>query len=255
MNKEKALQLQNVTILFDSAWDTYKRYFKTLLSINFIPVIVGVLVLSVFSMIGDFEQISGYLTRSDFMGIFALVFGVSIISVVVSSLNYIAQVVVLGHSDNDTKISAVEAYGIASKMLFSYLWLMILAGLIVFLGFLLLVVPGIVFSVWFIFASFFLILKGEKGKEALRKSKRHVKGIWTEVFIRLIVAAFLGLLLSVAVAVFKSFLISVSSGSINSYSMDMIFDFLYSLVVTPYFMVYIYELYKDVVNANESVIE
>ncbi|MCF7865221.1 MAG: hypothetical protein K9M11_01835 [Candidatus Pacebacteria bacterium] len=271
MNKEKALRLQNVTILFDIAWETYKKYFKVLLKLNILPVIIVLTGLSIFSMIDDFEDISKYLDKYDFIMIAALILGVVVISVVVSSLNYIAQITVLNQSSikdsekyetegdatdiKSTEVTLFGAYSVASKLLFPYFWIMLLTGLLILIGFVLLVVPGVVFSIWFVFASFFLVFEGKRGKSALQMSKRYVRGIWFEVFLRLVVAALLGLLLNIALATFKGFMGSVASDVTDTTSLNLFLDFIYQLVITPYFVVYMYELYRDVVKANEPILE
>lgn len=278
MNKEKAAHLQNVTILFDSAWDTYKKHFQTLLKINFLPVIVGMATLAAFGLAGDFTKIGIYLDKADVIGVIGLVLGVSVITVVVSSLNYIAQVVALGNEWTNSAPSAkpnaapsvFAVYDRASHLLFPYFWIMIMAGLSIFVGFVFFIVPGLVFAVWFAFSSFFLILGNGKANEtdakddaenqgggfrgiaALKMSKLYVRGIWSEVLIRLIVAAFLGLLLNIALAIFKSFVADIMHAPMYSASINNFLDFAYTLLVTPYFVVYAYELYMDVMHAHES---
>lgn len=254
MNKEKAKHLQNVTILFDMAWDTYKKYFRTLMKINVIPVIVGLMAVSIFSMVGDFENIARYLAKYDFILAGALVLGVASITIVVASLNYIAQISVISGGvshETDKTISVWLAYKNASRLLFPYFWVMILTGLIILAGVLLLVVPGIVFSVWFAFSAMILILGNERGVDALKKSKRYVRGIWFEVFLRFLAIAALSLLLNVALGIFKAFIDDV----LVAIQMEarLVIDFIYQLVVTPYFVVYGYELYKDIVKAHETV--
>ncbi len=198
----------------------------------------------------------------------------AIITLFVSSMNYIAQVVTIGSEWTDaapsrSAPSVFEVYNRAAKLLFPYFWVMVLAGLAIVLGMVLLIVPGVVFAVWFAFSSFFLILGNGKagadangisdaanahveGVAALKMSKRYVRGIWFEVFVRLAIAALLGLLLNIALAIFKSFVASMMTASVYSAALNNFIDFAYALAVTPYFVVYAYELYMDVMHAHES---
>jgi hypothetical protein len=73
------------------------------------------------------------------------------------------------------------------KMLFKFSILDILIGLIVTVGFILLIVPGILFWVWFYFAGFELITKGTGVGQSLGNSKRLVSGRFWVVFGRLII--------------------------------------------------------------------
>jgi hypothetical protein len=254
MKNDKAIRLQNVTILFDTAWNTYKKYFEVLLKVNYIPVIIGMSAVSLFTFVGGFESFAAYLTKPDFIDIIGLVFGVTTITIVTISVNYIAQVIALSRSTDVDGGGAVSIYSIykeASGKLFPYFWVMILCGLIIVGGMILLIVPGIIFSVWFAFSSFTFIVGNEKGAAALKKSKQYVRGIWLEVFLRFIAAALLAFLLSAALGVLRGFVedVFIEGAATTSH----VLDFIYQLVVTPYFVVYSYELYKDVVRVNEEM--
>ncbi len=63
----------------------------------------------------------------------------------------------------------------------AYIATSILMGLIVFIGFLLLVIPGVIFMVWFYFATFFVVLEKSGPINALKKSRELVKGYFWPV--------------------------------------------------------------------------
>lgn len=63
-------------------------------------------------------------------------------------------------------------------------WVSILVGLAVFGGTLLFIIPGIIFAVWFFFASYIAILENVRGTKALSESKKLVSGMWWSVFWR-----------------------------------------------------------------------
>lgn len=98
-------------------------------------------------------------------------------------------------------ISFKDTFAASWKMLFKFSILDILIGIIVTLGFLLLIIPGILFWVWFYFAGFELITKGKGVMESLGSSKKLVSGCFWGVFGRLIVfglfSALAGFLVSV----------------------------------------------------------
>ena len=62
----------------------------------------------------------------------------------------------------------------------------VMAGLIVALGFLLLVIPGIIFLVWYQFSMSVLVVEEKKGVPALKASKDLVTGRWFSVFWRIV---------------------------------------------------------------------
>ena len=58
----------------------------------------------------------------------------------------------------------------------------ILAGLIVALGFLIFIIPGVIFAVYYMFTSYVVVLRNESGIEALSYSKSLVQGQWWRMF-------------------------------------------------------------------------
>ena len=71
----------------------------------------------------------------------------------------------------------------------SYSWVLFLVGIITVLGFVLLIIPGIIFYVWYSVATYVFVFEDVKGMSALKKSKELVKGYWWPVFGRLFVFA------------------------------------------------------------------
>ena len=51
-------------------------------------------------------------------------------------------------------------------------------------GYVLLIIPGVIFSIWFSLAAFILIGENITGMNALLKSKKYVEGYWGSVFWR-----------------------------------------------------------------------
>lgn len=84
-----------------------------------------------------------------------------------------------------------------SERLVDYFIVSILYGLIVFGGLLLLVVPGIIWSVRFSFATFYVIDKKMKPVEALKASYAATKGMFWDLFLFMIAIGLLNLLGSI----------------------------------------------------------
>lgn len=72
-----------------------------------------------------------------------------------------------------------------------------LRGLILLVGFILLVIPGVIFLVWFTFSHFEVVLTGAGIKESLSRSKALVAGKFWKVLGRLIVFGLFQLLIQV----------------------------------------------------------
>ena len=58
----------------------------------------------------------------------------------------------------------------------------ILAGLIVLLGMVIFIIPGVIFSVYYMFTTYVVVLRNESGIDALSYSKSLVQGQWWRMF-------------------------------------------------------------------------
>lgn len=82
------------------------------------------------------------------------------------------------------------------KLIVPTLIVSILSGLAVLAGLLLLVIPGIIFSIWFAFSFYVVVLDSKEGTEAMRESKKLVTGRWFATFVRLFIPSLLFLIVS-----------------------------------------------------------
>lgn len=112
----------------------------------------------------------------------------------------------------------------------SLLWVTVLVSLVVLGGYILLIIPGVIFSVWFIFATYVYIFEGIKGTAALKRSKQLVQGYWWPVLGRII-------------------LVGIASWALVSF-IKFIGPILNMFFVAPFIMVYMSELYKDLVRVK-----
>jgi hypothetical protein len=94
-----------------------------------------------------------------------------------------------------------DSFEFAGARLLSLLWMSILVAVLVAIGFILLVIPGIYLAVCFAVAVPVLMSEGETGFAALRRSRQLVSGRWWATFGRLIVAGFVTFLVSVVLGV------------------------------------------------------
>lgn len=77
-----------------------------------------------------------------------------------------------------------------------YFWVTFLKGLMVLGGFILLIIPGIIFSVWFCLVEYAFVFEGKKGFSASWRSKELVKGYGWAVLGRLLAFMFLAMIIS-----------------------------------------------------------
>lgn len=121
-------------------------------------------------------------------------------------------------------------FGETLKFAWNKLWafslLSIVVGLITSIGFILLIVPGILFLVWYHFSSFEFMTKNVGIKAAMGGSKKLVSGKFWPVFGRLIIFGIFGILIQAVLS-----LIPLSLGNI----IQPLFG---GLLILPYFLLY-----------------
>jgi len=129
-------------------------------------------------------------------------------------------------SVNEQSVGVKQSLAISWKKLASFFWVSFLSGLAVLGGYILFIIPGIIFSVWFTFSVFVFICEGLKGTSALKRSKQLVQGYWWPIFGRIVVLGIITLLIS---------WIKFFGPILNIFFM------------APFSIVYMYTLYKDLV--------
>ncbi len=83
-----------------------------------------------------------------------------------------------------------------------FLWISILVGIITLGGLILVIIPGLIFSVWYFFSRYSFAIDGMRGYAALDNSKKLVQGRFWQIVWRLIVTnIFYGLVLIVIVGI------------------------------------------------------
>jgi hypothetical protein len=84
-----------------------------------------------------------------------------------------------------------DMYRFALSRFGSILWVTVLTALAILGGFILLVIPGILFGVRFAFSPVVLVVEDERGTKAMRRSWRLAKGRFWKIFGTVLLAAFL----------------------------------------------------------------
>jgi len=98
-------------------------------------------------------------------------------------------------------VSVGEAYRRGAKFLFPYLFVGILSGIIIGGGFLLFIIPGVLFALWFGLAPYILISENTRGMDALLKSKAYVSGHVLSVLGRVLVLLLVAIVASAVLSI------------------------------------------------------
>ena len=238
--------------LFKQTWEIYTAKLDVLLILFILPFLANLgaglfnrnqttgssgLSGSIFntSMSGNSAHYSG--------GTVAAVFVAVVIFVLVSLWIQAATIFVIDSSE--TKPSASDALAKGWPLVLPMFVVALLTGLAILGGLILLIIPGIIFAVWFIFSNLIVVLEGKRGTEALKASKSLVTGRWGAVFGRfvLLVLSILAILIVIGIvaALFRGLGFVVSA----------VFS---SFLITPLEAIFLYVLYKDL-KANPQLAE
>lgn len=230
--------MRGPTELFKDAWALFSNHATLFLSIYAIPAVLTL-------VYGFFIAL---VSAPDFAEQFALVvlpFTVALtaVLVVVSVISGVALIKAVSAPEETT---LATAYKFGLEQLWSYLWVSILVGLTILVGFVLFIIPGIIFVIWYSFSYFTLVLEGKRGTEAMKASRAYVKGRWWAVFGRMfalfivimLAAMLLGVLLQMLVPVSKEMMDAIASIS--------------NIVLVPFSIAYTYLMYTDVRRMTEA---
>ena len=139
-----------------------------------------------------------------------------------------------------------ESIAFALRRFRSIIWIVILGGFLTVLGFLLLVVPGVYLAVAFAVALPVLMTEGLRGRKALGRSRRLVKGRWWRTAILLVVA---GLLVSIVGGAITAAVSALTFGSPDDpvlvFVVGALAGTVAALVTTPFSAAYHTVLYFD----------
>jgi hypothetical protein len=123
----------------------------------------------------------------------------------------------------DDTLTLENALSRGKELILPLAWVFLLTCFIVTGGYLLFIIPGILFTVWFFFAQFVLPGEGVRGMEALLKSREYVRGQWLNVALRLLLI----------------WAVSIVVGAVP------FFGPILSLLFFPFVMIFHYLIYRD----------
>lgn len=225
-----------VTLLKD-AWGIFVSNPKLFIGIYLLPGIV-MLIWSLFI----YAQDVGSIAASPLSVLVAVVLFITLIVV-----NIMMGVAMIKAVAEPQTMTVGAAYGQAKQYFWPYVWLGLLVAVVTVLGFIALIIPGIIFMVWFAFSYFVLIFEDKHGTEAMKASKAYVKGKWWAVFGRYAFLVLIGIFVSVVVGMLTAV---VESGIENIGG--VLVSVIANVVIVPVAVAYSYLMYKDLSSGRSS---
>jgi hypothetical protein len=209
-------EISALSDLFREAWETYKRRLGTLIALYLLSFLFFALAFGVFFGFGFL--VSLLLGESK-----AVIVAGAITGALAGMLVMTWGIAAVAYAVVDEQIGIKDSLGKAWDKVGAFLWFFSVFGYLITGGFLLFFFPGVIFLVWFSFGQFILAAEGQKGMDALLKSKEYVRGQWFDVFARL-------------------FVIYALSGLIGAVPFV---GPLLSLLFAPFMMIFLFLIYRD----------
>jgi hypothetical protein len=216
--------------ILSMGWDIFISQFKPILFITLI-IYIPINIILYFFNVSDWADFRRYMNvikiLEGFFGILATM-----------GIAYIVQKATLTKEEltreEDEEISWGESLSKAFSCWGSCVGTNILGGIIIFGLMLLLIVPGIIWALYYSFAIQVVTLKGLSGKEALNYSKSLVKGQWWRVFGIFFLLNFINILIAVGVG-FISGLLPDIVGILTDTIIDIIGAY-FTVATTVFFL-------------------
>lgn len=179
---------------------------------------------------------------------------------VISSLLGIWITASLIYAISKKEIGVGESFSLGLRKFLPFLGLSIVVSVLTVLGFFLFVIPAIIFSVWFIFSSYILLLENEGIFKSIAKSREYVRGYGWQVFARMLVISLIAMVPTFITI--GQFLLAWMSGnylalieqiSIYGGGFIPVLLYLYSIFMMVISIIYYYLMYLDLKKIKREV--
>ncbi len=174
-------RLAGINELFARTWNIYKERVGILIALYLLAVISLVIPLGLFLGAGYLLSLGAPGSRT------ALLAGGGLAGAIVGCIAMFWGFSALICAVADPELGMREALEKGWERFLAFGWLYFLSGFVVIGGYLLFFVPGVIFSVWFVFAQFVVADGKARGMDALFTSREYVRGYWFDVFARLVI--------------------------------------------------------------------
>ncbi len=236
-------EFPNSRQILKESWAIYKNLFKTLIAILLIPtasyllfIILGVII--TFIAPGTLKYGTVSIMPWTIAGIILTIIAIGLL-IYVYIWATAAQLFAI--KDQAEGINWQEAFKRSKGKIWVFFGTSLLSGLAILGGFILFIIPGIIFGLWFSQSPYIVIEEGLSGSAALKRSKYYIKGRVGQVFGKFFyigivtIALYIGL--GIVLAIF---------GSLTNIKYDDLswISSIFSLIWTPLITVYSYQIYK-----------
>jgi len=240
MANQQITSLPGISDLLSRTWQIYKERIWVFVGIMILPVIIGIVVALIFG--GLFVlQIKQFFEP----GLILLPILIVLVLIAIIIILWSRVALLFAIKERIEKIGIRESFVKSWPKIISYLWISILVGFVTIIGFLLFIIPGIIFSIWFSLAAYVLVAENLTGTKALSRSKQLVSGYWWKIFWRFLIVGIIALIISLVISFIRELIGIPREIDISSIIIALFF--------TPFAATYTFLIYEDLRKIKEGV--
>lgn len=188
--------LISITDIIKKSWELYAKHWCEL-SVYMLFIFLPTFVMMLVGLLGIY--LTMYLPSSLFVDdlITLIIFVIGLLFGLWSSLALTLAIKSLWK--DSVSLPWKEAYQKTLPKIWPMIYTSALVSLVILGGSILLIIPGLIFTVWYSFSAQEILFDDQRGLGAMRASKQLVVGRWWSILVRLILPNFLFLICSLAV--------------------------------------------------------
>ncbi|HRZ30521.1 MAG TPA: hypothetical protein P5274_02555 [Candidatus Paceibacterota bacterium] len=225
-------KLINLADLGKKTWSLYQKKFATFVGLLLVPFALLTISPVLYQSVGFF-----------YFPLSLVLFGLGLFSILWAGT---AAVVVLHER---SKLTVRESLTRSWSKVWPLFWVGIIVGFVAGGGALLFLIPGIILSVYFIFAKLIVVVEGDKGMRALTRSREYVRGYFWPILGRflaiVIVTGIIYLTLSFVASLLGDLTTLLLSQEIGV-AILLITQALINVLISPLALTAVYVLYSNV---------
>lgn len=233
--------LPDIGFLFSNAWNFFKDNFLVLFAIQLIAQAPSILLqIKNSALLTELDRETRYASYPEtllsfreflfkFLDPVNIILVILIIPLALLGTAALLRAVIL--KDTGKEIDIIRAYKNGLPYVLPYFLTTLMYGIIVVLGIILLIIPGVIFSIWLLFYGFVITYEKKGTIESLKRSRELVRGYWWGIFGRYLLGVILVGLITGFLGIFGliPYLGPIFQGVIQAASAVFITVYLYNI--------------------------
>lgn len=231
-------ELPTFMSLLRESWEEYKANWLLMAKVYAWGIVICILAVLAFVLVLGIQFFVIPQPYSFYILGMGILSGIGVMVYLGSWLNLSLAKASIEVGDGNTPQNAWGIYTDVKPLIWKYFLVQLLAGALVLSGYMLLIIPGIILSIWFAFSSFTFLVDGKRGVAALISSRDYMKNYATTVVLYFIGWGFIT---SVLLNMIPSYIFE----QMDANWMSGILSLITSFVVAPLTIIFTYNIYQS----------